>query len=95
VEAGRREVVGERASARVLSFQLQPSANSDLEPPLSSRIGKAAQILSVPHGAPQCQHLICVEGGAPSAQSKRMPGTSQFAQTILILDAELVFASLV
>src|SRR4030081_1419387 len=44
---------------------------------------------------PKCRHLICVEGGAPSAQSKRMPGTSQFAQTILILDAELVFASLI
>src|SRR3982074_3303500 len=43
----------------------------------------------------KCRHLICVEGGAPSAQSKRMPGTSQFAQTILILDAELVFASLI
>src|SRR3982074_3303499 len=34
--AGRREVVGEQASARVLLFQLQPSSNSDLEPLLSS-----------------------------------------------------------
>src|SRR3979490_1947300 len=36
VEAGGRGVVGEQASARVLSFQLQPSSNSDLEPLLSS-----------------------------------------------------------
>jgi hypothetical protein len=37
---------------------------------------------SVPRGAPQCLHLIGVEGGAPSGQSKTMPRESQLTQTI-------------
>jgi hypothetical protein len=38
---------------------------------------------SVPRGAPQCRHLISVEDGAFSAQSKMIPSPSQILQTIL------------
>jgi hypothetical protein len=38
---------------------------------------------SVPRGAPQCRHLIGVEGGAFSGQSNTMPNASQLMQTIL------------
>jgi len=39
--------------------------------------------LTVSRGAPQCRHLIVVEGGAFSAQSKATTSASQFMQTIL------------
>lgn len=36
----------------------------------------------VPRGAPQCRHLIRVEAGASSLQSKKIPKPSQMPQTI-------------
>jgi hypothetical protein len=56
----------------------QTSNRSRRSEPESSRSSP-----SVPRGAPQCLHLICVEGGAPSGQSRTMPRESQLMQTIL------------
>src|SRR5450631_2006323 len=48
-----------------------------------SELESARSSPSVPRGAPQCLHLICVEGGAPSGQSKTMPRELHLMQTIL------------
>ena len=35
----------------------------------------------MPRRPPQCRHLISVEDGAPSGQSKTIPSVSQLTQT--------------
>jgi len=53
------------------------SSNESVEPVLA----RSRSAPSVPRGAPHPLHLICIEDGAPSPYSRRIPNELQLSQT--------------